>query len=119
MPVTMTYEEWAQVGLERFGPDRMDWMFVCPVCGHVAAAREWVTLGAPEGAIGFSCVGRWVDKAAQALTGAKTPVKGPCNYAGGGLFRLNPVHVQVPGGSDPHQVFEFAPMPDLSEEVAP
>jgi hypothetical protein len=32
---------------------------------------------------------------------------GPCNYAGGGLFRLNPVTVVDPDGIENH-AFDFA-----------
>ncbi|MBA9071867.1 hypothetical protein FHR71_005660, partial [Methylobacterium sp. RAS18] len=40
---------------------------------------------------------------------------GPCNYAGGGLFKLNPVIVTGPDGSE-HAMFDFADRP-LCEAV--
>jgi hypothetical protein len=90
-----TPEEWYAEGERRFGSDRRAWKFVCPVCGHVAAVNDWL-------AVAFSCVGRWLPEARDAF--ASKTIPGPCNYAGGGLFRLNPVTV----GPDKHDYFAFA-----------
>lgn len=93
---TMTRDEWMQEGRRRFGDDVMNWRFVCPACGHVAAAKDWKDAGAPEGAVAFSCVGRYAGCQREAFgKGAKE--KGPCNYAGGGLFAINPVEVNDAG----------------------
>lgn len=89
----LSYESraaWEAEGKRRFGADHMAWPFVCPSCGHVATPMDWVKIGAPQ-AIGFSCVGRWMKNAGEAFA-AKG--KGPCNYAGGGLFKLNPIEVK-------------------------
>lgn len=102
---TLTLAEWEAEGERRFGKDKREWAFVCPVCGHVATALDWKAVGAPEGSVAFSCVGRWMDKPRDAF--AKKG-EGPCNYAGGGLFRLNPVIVTDPGGKE-HALFDFAP----------
>jgi len=40
----------------------------------------------------FSCIGRLETPATDAFSGKK----GPCNYAGGGLFQLNPIYVEYP-----------------------
>jgi len=93
----MTVEEWKAEGIRRFGPDQRNWRFKCPSCGYIASIREWKEAGAPESAVAFSCVGRWMKEHGQIWEG-----KQPCNYAGGGLFRLNPVKV----GDD--EVFAFA-----------
>lgn len=107
--IKMTHTEWCNEAARRFGPKGENWRFVCPVCGHVASVKDWAAAGAPQGAVAFSCVGRW--------TGAgpyKKGEAGPCNYAGGGLFRLNPVTVtDCPGGGE-YTAFNFAP-----EEGAP
>ena len=79
--VEMTEREFMDQAAERFGPDAMGWKFVCPACGHIQSARDYKTAGAPESAVAFSCVGRWLPKAREAF-GGKGP--GPCNYAGGG-----------------------------------
>ena len=92
-PRTLTYLEWFAEGDRLFGKDALDWRFVCPSCGHVAAARDWIAAGAEEGHIAFSCVQRWAG--------------GPCSYAGGGLFKLNPVTVLTRNGEV--TLFEFAP----------
>lgn len=101
----ITYAEWQAEGEALFGPDQLKWKFVCPVCGHIASVAEWKTAGAPLLAAGFSCIGRWLDM-------PKTPssyknVKGPCNYSGGGFFKLNPVSVTFPDTPDPQTIFEF------------
>ena len=104
----MTLEEWNAEGERKFGPDRMKWRFVCPVCGHVAMVKDWREAGASEGAVAFSCVGRWIDGSRKAFEERGV---GPCTYAGGGLFRLNPVRIVVrrPLLSDEvHDMFDFA-----------
>lgn len=100
----LTYAEWIEEGKKLFGPLYDDWRFVCPVCGHVAEVRDWRKAGAPSGAIAFSCIGRYGDAKREAFGGEGT---GPCDYAGGGVFRLNPVTVVSEDGSEV-QVFEFA-----------
>jgi hypothetical protein len=95
----MTRDEWIAEGARRFGPDPMNWRFVCPACGHVATPVDWEAAGAPKGAFAFSCVGRWLPDAREAF--ANGP--GPCNYAGGGLIGLNPTQV------DDERIFAFAP----------
>jgi predicted RNA-binding Zn-ribbon protein involved in translation (DUF1610 family) len=99
--ITMTVDEWQAEGARRFGPDQMSWQFVCPSCGHVAKVSDWKEAGAPQTAVAFSCIGRWTPSTATLLqTGT-----GPCDYAGGGLFQLNPVQVE---GS---RLFAFADAP--------
>ena len=95
----MTLAEWRAEGTRRFGDDPMKWKFVCPSCGHVAAVEDWQNAGAGEGEVAFSCVGRHIKNAGEAFG-----KKQPCNYAGGGLFKLNPV--KIDGRSD--NVFAFA-----------
>jgi hypothetical protein len=99
MSRVLTKEEWIREGREKFGNDQMQWRFVCPVCGHVASVQDYLDAKAPEGMIAFSCIGRLLGAAREAFGGKGT---GPCNYAGGGLFRLNPCIVDGVG------YFEFA-----------
>ncbi len=77
--------------------------FVCPSCGNVATPEDWHKAGAPANTIAFSCVGRWMPNSTATIF---EKGKGPCNYAGGGLFRLNPVIVE--SGDAKHEIFEFA-----------
>jgi hypothetical protein len=102
---TITHEEWMTEAKSRFGNDAMKWSFECPVCKHIAAVKDWHDAKAPEGAIAFSCVGRYVG--GKVRNAFEEEGKGPCNYAGGGLFALNPVTVTGGPGGD-HHVFEFA-----------
>lgn len=96
----MTHKEWVAEGRRRFGSDSMKWQFVCPACGHVQSVQDYKDAGAPEGAVGFSCVGRYLNGTPRDAFEAGA---GPCNYAGGGLFGLNPLNVD--GG----HYFDFAP----------
>lgn len=94
----MKREEWEKQGEELFGKDIMKWRFVCPACGCVISVKDYRDAGAPSGAIGFSCIGRYLNKCREAFGGNG---KGPCNYAGGGLFGLNKVEV------DGEKYFDF------------
>lgn len=85
----MMLEQWQAEGARRFGPDPMTWRFVCPSCGYVASVQDYKDAGAPESAVAFSCVGRWLPRCVEMF---QKP--GPCNYAGGGLFGLNPVEIE-------------------------
>lgn len=101
--VRMTAAEWNVEGTRRFGPDQMKWKFVCPVCGHVASIEDWKKVGASIREAAFSCIGRHIEGSRPAF---EKEGKGPCTYAGGGLFRLNPV--EVVDGKKVHQMFAFA-----------
>jgi len=96
-----TVEQWRNEGQRRFGPDHMQWRFVCPSCGHVASVQDWNDAGATESEVAFSCIGRWTGQGKKIFN-----KPGPCNYAGGGLFRLNPVLVKFPDGSS-QKYFDF------------
>ena len=65
--------------------------------------QDWRDAGASEGEIAFSCVGRRLDG-----QDAFDDGKGPCTYAGGGLFKLNPVHVTRSDDGTVRQCFDFA-----------
>jgi len=80
----------------------MGWKFVCPSCGYVASVKDWKDAGASDREAAFSCVGRAMNSDKQIFD--KTG--GPCNYAGGGLFGLNPVTVDFDGKAI--KVFAFA-----------
>ncbi len=109
MRTEYTYAEWLRAAKHRYGSDSANWRFVCPICGHVASVRDWREAGAPEGAAGFSCVGRWIEGAKKAFAKKGT---GPCTYAGGGLIQRNPIRVLDNGIV--HRLFAFA-----DEEVTP
>ncbi len=104
----MTHAEWKAEGQRRFGIDPRAWRFVCPSCGHVASVQDWKDAGAPDGAVAFSCLGRYTGDNKAAADKAFKHAGGPCNYTGGGLFRLNPVEVDFEDGTEPMQAFAFA-----------
>ena len=95
----LTKEEFEKEGEKRFGSDQMNWRFKCPSCGYVASVQDYKDARASSATVGFSCIGRYLPgKCQEAFTNGP----GPCNYAGGGLFRLNPVEI------DGKYFFEFA-----------
>jgi hypothetical protein len=107
----LSFDDWGEEGRFLFGNDILLWKFRCPSCGYVAAVKDWMAAGAPEGAIAFSCLGRYlkVDKDLEAVYEMATFKKkgGPCLYAGGGLIRLNPVQIIRKDGTVYMRVFEF------------
>lgn len=105
---SMTYAEWQVEALRRFG-SRGAIRFVCPSCGHVASVDEWLKAGAEPGEIGFSCIGRRLG-ADDANTFRNKG--GPCQYAGGGLFRINPQPIVLEGGKVEH-FFALAPVEEV------
>jgi len=108
----MTKEEWKTEAIKRFGTDIMNWKFVCPICGNVASVADYKNAHAPESAIAFNCIGRYLPNCRSAFgrNSKNAPLK-PCDYTGGGLFGLNPLEVE--GG----QYFNFAEAnPELLKE---
>lgn len=105
---TITHAEWTAEAKRRFGDDPMAWRFVCPSCGHVASVKDWRDAGAPEGAVAFSCIGRYTGDPKSATDKAFKQGCGPCNYTGGGLFRLNPVQVVLEADGETIPTFAFA-----------
>jgi hypothetical protein len=113
----MTHDEWLAEGERRFGGDVRDWKFVCPVCGEVQSIRDFeekTKLKREEirTVIAFSCIGRWTEGPSNEMGSGKRP----CNYAGGGLFRLNPVAVEHEGQT--LHVFAFAEAEAAAEPPA-
>lgn len=97
----MTHEDWMKRGRELFGPEPRGWRFVCPTCGHVTKAAEWIDAG-KTAQVAFSCIGRLRTIARDAFDSGP----GPCNYAGGGLFQLNPIELTMTDGAT-IRVFRF------------
>lgn len=78
-------DEWRAEGFKRFGKDIMAWKFKCPMCGHVAAVKDFAEAGVedPANAAYEECIGRY--------TGKGSPQKGDssgCNWAAYGLFGI-------------------------------
>jgi len=90
----LTSREWVNKGVELFGTkDKTKWKFKCPSCGVSTIGQEWVDVKA-EGHFAFSCIGRSIESKGDFLKNNKQP----CNYAGGGLFKLNPVTIEHEDG---------------------
>lgn len=102
----MTEKEWRKKGEELFGTDMMKWEFKCPMCDFVASTQDYKDAGASPGAVGFSCIGRYSKDKVKTIFDKHRRGNGPCDYAGGGLFKFNPVKVKLENG-DFHEVFEF------------
>jgi hypothetical protein len=100
-----TLDAWHAQAHKLFGNDSNLWRFICPVCSHITTVADWKAAGASEGEVAFSCVGRRIPGSKAAF---EDEGDGPCTYAGGGFFALNPVTVMNDG--KPHKVFQFAPL---------
>ena len=116
---TVTLAEWKAEGEQLFGPDMLDWRFVCPSCGHVQSPRDfdlyWQQGATPEDAR-FNCIGRFDGHMDVEICSGSSP----CNYTGGGLFRLCPVTVVDEGNGNKYACFEFDRSGDeaATEEVS-
>ena len=111
MTEAIKHADWVAAAKERYSEDFRNWAFCCPSCGVVTKAAEWIDAGA-EGMIAFSCIGRTKKDPNNAFQKGQQP----CNYAGGGLFRLNPVKVDQDGKI--HEVFDFADRPLIQQNKA-
>jgi len=98
----INYKDWLLEAEVKFGKETKNWKFICPACGYITSVEDWKNAGATEGEYAFSCIGRNIDMSKN--MGTKP---GPCNYAGGGLIRMNPVHVYLKDGHI-RETFEFA-----------
>ena len=101
--------DWRSEGHKRYGDKITDWVMRCPLCKIETKVQEWLDHDAPN-QVAFSCIGRAKGSKREALASGE----GPCNYAGGGLFRLNPVTVVFPDGSE-SEYFDFAKDPLVGE----
>lgn len=92
---TLTQAELVTEARARFGDDQKRWAFVCPKCGDVAAAQDFIDAGADPSSVGQECIGRSV------------PGGRGCNYVAYGLFS-GPWAIVVPNGSGTRTVSTFA-----------
>jgi len=113
-PARVTLAEWHQQAELEHGKDRMKWRFKCPSCGHEAAVEEWKAAGAPQGAVAFSCLGRYMGEPSKAAEAAFKRQGGPCNYTSGGLFVINTLMVRMEDGTE-SPAFEVAEALEVSE----
>lgn len=95
--------DWHKLASDKFGNDARHWKFICPICKTPQTAQDFINAGVPEAdaktSIAVECIGRWLPNSEKAF-GEKKRKKGvPCNYAGYGLFKLNPVPVLFEDGT--------------------
>jgi hypothetical protein len=104
---TRTLDEFNAEGVRRFGEDRRNWRFACPMCGNVATPGEFKARGADPERAATECIGR---------TFAPMPKpekrKRPCDWAAYGLFRTcgRGQLVRFPDGHE-SEAFAFADAP--------
>jgi hypothetical protein len=101
--VIMSKEDWTALGTQLFGPDMMNWRFVCPACGNVAAVKDFYQYrdkGAQPNAATCDCIGRYDGHIHVEMGAGK-----PCNYTGYGLIDLCPVRVM--DGDEEVRCFAF------------
>jgi len=102
------HEEWKTLGKKLFGDNQRKWKFVCPNCGHVQTAQEFLDIGVDWSEIssvwGYTCVGVYhaMDREQQqlmkrdtgvALIGEKDRGKG-CIFIGSIEHAMMPLFVQ-------------------------
>lgn len=106
--ITLSHAAWLAEAERRCEGKFRALRFTCPACGHVQSGQDFLDLGmTPDQAAtraGFSCIGRWLPQCRAAFEDGP----GPCNYAGGGLFRIGPVQVVFEEGKEPLWAFDFA-----------
>ena len=92
----MTTDEWRQEATRRFGPDKLDWKFKCPACGHIQTPRDFKDGGKEPERAATCCASRF------GLGGSKT-----CKWTTGGFLKFNATYV-IDDEFCPHLVFDFA-----------
>lgn len=115
--IQITYEQWHAKGVERYGNDMKTWRFTCPMCKKDTIAQEWIDHKADK-QIGVSCIGRQYDKKQSAFFTKNIKPIG-CDYAGYGLFKMNPIHVEITtdeGSKEIVDAFDFTVDPLLTKE---
>jgi hypothetical protein len=94
MSRTVTLKQWRKEGLERFGPDPLAWIVVCPECGRAQSLRDFQNASAPievaQKIFAYSCVFRYNKS---------------CDYMG--IYGLNPVTITGENG-DQEDYFEWS-----------
>lgn len=91
-------EEWHAEGKRRFGVNRLQWRFVCPRCGLVQTAQDFLDadmeIDQVDRLIAFSCLGRVLDG------------KG-CDWSLGGFFQIHTVEVYDKADGTSFPAFDF------------
>lgn len=99
---------WTQAELcdearRRFGDDPKQWKFVCPSCGDVTCAQDFLDAGVDPQKLGQECIGRQLG----ALAKPKATNERGCDWCAYGLFR-GPWLITMPDGTEAGS-FRLAP----------
>ena len=94
--IKMTIDEFLKKGFDLFGIDKNEWKFVCPVCETIISVNDYVSNGAHDSSIAFSCIGRFLPKSeCQRAFGDEKIIKGkPCDYTSAGLINISPIDIE-------------------------
>lgn len=113
----ISLKDWLAEGEKLFGPDKRNWKFICPNCGHIQSAWDFIELNKKgisnikaDEVVAFSCIGRFDTRIPEDKIGTifdNEPKRQPCNYTNGGLFCFAPRMVIDEEGRK-HAVFDFA-----------
>lgn len=116
--IHISHDEWLKEYERRYGRSLEAGRFVCPCCDHIQSGADFIAVGLnreeTSKVLAFSCIGRWTPSPRSAF--AKDG-SGPCNYAGGGLFRVAPIAVDI-GEDEPRFTFDFADDPLAAQAAA-
>lgn len=109
--MTIKHEDWLKKAARLYGENAGDWNFICPICKTPQTGKDFVKAGLTKEqastSIANECIGRFLPEKQKAI-GEKKIVKGrPCNYAGYGIFQLNPVEIEFEDGTI-RNAFDFA-----------
>ncbi len=94
----MTQAELCEEMERRFGPIRSHWAFICPMCGDVANAQDFVAAGADPNRVGQECIGRSLGVLKRDQPPGGYQGRG-CDWCAYGLFR-GPLFVTMPDGRE-------------------
>lgn len=93
---------WLEKAIKLYGENAGVWKFKCPCCETVQTAMDFVNAGLSKKDAGTSiakeCIGRYLPKKQKAISEKKIIKGEPCDYAGYGLFRLNPIEIEMDDG---------------------
>lgn len=92
----LTLEDWIKEGERLFGPDKKNWKFICPNCGHIQSYRDFIKGGINADLAALNCASR------HGLGG-----RPDCKWTTGGLFRIGGCYV-INKDYIPVLVFAFA-----------
>lgn len=95
-----TESEWLAEGERLFGPNKLDWKFRCPRCGHVQTAEDFKPYSV-NGAIPNCATDRCIGRFDRSIT--------DCDWAAFGLLTLPGTRLVIPENQEePVRAFDFA-----------